>query len=65
MAAVCLFCGLVHRVLARRPDLTECAKRPTFFRPLQRLLAAGYRGSPAQRECRSPPCFLPGDRQKG
>jgi Ni/Fe-hydrogenase subunit HybB-like protein len=49
VTAVCLFGGLVHCVLARRPDLAEYAKRPSAWQGLQRLFAAGYRGTPAQR----------------
>jgi Ni/Fe-hydrogenase subunit HybB-like protein len=49
VSAVCLFGSLVYCVLARRPDLAEYAKRPTFWQPLQRLLAAGYTGTEGQR----------------
>ena len=49
VGAVCLFGSLVHCVLARRPDLAEYAKRPSLWQPLQRLLAAGYRGSARER----------------
>jgi Ni/Fe-hydrogenase subunit HybB-like protein len=49
VGAVCLFASLVHCVLARRADLAEYAKRPSAWQPLQRLLAAGYRGSAAER----------------
>jgi len=49
LAAVCLVGSLVHCVLARRPDLAEYAKRPSRWQAMQRLLAAGYRGSEAQR----------------
>jgi Ni/Fe-hydrogenase subunit HybB-like protein len=49
VGAVCLLGGLVHGVLARRPDLAEYAKRPSFWQPGQRLLAAGYHGSAGQR----------------
>jgi Ni/Fe-hydrogenase subunit HybB-like protein len=49
MGAVCLFASLVHCVLSRRSDLAEYAKRPSAWQPLQRLLAAGYRGSAAER----------------
>jgi len=52
VGAICLFASLIHCVLARRPDLAEYAKRPSSWRPLQRLLAAGYRGTPAQRRRR-------------
>ena len=49
VGAICLFASLVHCVLARRADLAEYAKRPSLWQPLQRLLAAGYRGSAAER----------------
>lgn len=49
VTAVCLFGSLVHCVLARRPDLAEYAKRASLLQPLQRLLAAGYRDSAAER----------------
>ena len=49
VGAVCLFASLVHCVLSRRSDLAEYAKRPSPWQPLQRLLAAGYRGSAAER----------------
>jgi molybdopterin-containing oxidoreductase family membrane subunit len=49
VAAVCLFASLVHCVLARRPDLAEYAKLPSSWQHLQRLLAAGYRGSRGER----------------
>jgi len=49
VTAVCLFGSLVHCVLARRPDLVEYAKRKSFWQPLQRLLAAGYAGTLAER----------------
>ena len=49
VGAICLFASLVHCVLARRPDLAEYAKRPSPWQRLQRLLAAGYRGSVAER----------------
>jgi Ni/Fe-hydrogenase subunit HybB-like protein len=52
VGAVGLFASLVHCVLARRPDLAEYAKQASFWQPLQRLLAAGYRGSPGQRQRR-------------
>ncbi len=52
VGAICLFGSLVHCVLARRADLAEYAKRPSFWRPLQRLLAAGYRGSDGERHRR-------------
>jgi Ni/Fe-hydrogenase subunit HybB-like protein len=52
VGAVCLFGSLVHCVLSRRSDLAEYAKRPSLWRPLQRLLAAGYRGSAAERHRR-------------
>jgi len=48
VGAVCLFASLVHCVLSRRSDLAEYAKRPSPWQPLQRLLAAGYRGSAAE-----------------
>ena len=48
VGAICLFASLVHCVLARRADLAEYAKRPSPWQPLQRLLAAGYRGSAAE-----------------
>ena len=49
VTAVCLFGSLVHCVLARRPDLAEYGKRESFWQPLQRWLAAGYAGTPAER----------------
>lgn len=49
VGAVCLFASLLHCVLARRPDLAEYAKRPSAWQGLQRLFAAGYRGTPGQR----------------
>jgi molybdopterin-containing oxidoreductase family membrane subunit len=49
VGAVCLYGSLVHCVLARRPDLAQYASRPSCWRALQRLLAAGYRGSLSQR----------------
>jgi len=49
VGAVCLFASLVHCVLSRRSDLAEYAKRHSVWQPLQRLLAAGYRGSSAER----------------
>ncbi len=49
VGAVCLFASLVHCVLSRRADLAEYAKRQSAWQPLQRLLAAGYRGSTAER----------------
>ncbi|MGD0835323.1 MAG: hypothetical protein ABSB49_01605 [Polyangia bacterium] len=49
VAGVCLLGSLVHCVLARRPDLAEYAKSPSFWRLAQRALAAGYRGTPTQR----------------
>ena len=49
VGAVCLFASLVHCVLSRRFDLAEYAKHPSFWQPWQRLLAAGYRGSAAER----------------
>jgi Ni/Fe-hydrogenase subunit HybB-like protein len=52
VGAVCLFASLVHCVLSRRADLAEYAKRPSAWQPLQRLLAAGYRGSAAERHRR-------------
>jgi molybdopterin-containing oxidoreductase family membrane subunit len=52
VGAVCLFGSLVHYVLARRPDLAVYAQRPSFWQPLQRCLAAGYRGTPGQRRRR-------------
>jgi Ni/Fe-hydrogenase subunit HybB-like protein len=52
VGAVCLFGSLVHCVLARRFDLAEYAKRSSVWQPLQRLLAAGYRGSAAERHRR-------------
>jgi Ni/Fe-hydrogenase subunit HybB-like protein len=52
VGAVCLFASLVHCVLARRSDLAEYAKLPSAWQPLQRLLAAGYRGSAAERHRR-------------
>ena len=52
VGAICLFGSLVHCVLARRPDLAEYAKQSSFWQPFQRLLAAGYRGTPAQRQRR-------------
>lgn len=52
VGAVCLFASLVHCVLSRRSDLAEYAKRPSAWQPLQRLLAAGYRGSAAERHRR-------------
>lgn len=48
VGAVCLFASLVHCVLSRRSDLAEYAKRPSAWQPVQRLLAAGYRGSAAE-----------------
>jgi Ni/Fe-hydrogenase subunit HybB-like protein len=48
VTAACLFGSLVHCVLARRPDLAEYAKRKSFWRPLQRLLAAGWAGTSAE-----------------
>jgi len=47
--AVCLYGSLVHCVLARRPDLAEYAKRPSRWQPFQRLLAARYAGTLAER----------------
>jgi Ni/Fe-hydrogenase subunit HybB-like protein len=49
VGAVCLFGSAVHFLLARRPDLAEYAKHPSFWQPVQRLLAAGYRGSAGER----------------
>jgi molybdopterin-containing oxidoreductase family membrane subunit len=49
VGAICLFGSLVHCVLARRPDLAEYAKRPSRWQGLQRLFAAGYKGTPVQR----------------
>jgi Ni/Fe-hydrogenase subunit HybB-like protein len=49
VGAVCLYGSLVHCVLARRPDLAEYAKRPSPWQKLQRLVAAGYVGSPGER----------------
>ena len=49
VGAICLFGSLLHCVLARRPDLAEYAKRPSAWQGLQRLFAAGYRGTPGQR----------------
>ena len=49
VGAVCLFASLVHCVLSRRSDLAEYAKRPSAWQRLQRLLAAGYRGSAGER----------------
>jgi Ni/Fe-hydrogenase subunit HybB-like protein len=49
VGAVCLFASLVHCVLSRRPDLAEYAKRPSAWRRLQRLFAAGYRGTAGER----------------
>jgi len=49
VGAVCLFASLVHCVLSRRSDLAAYAKRPSAWQPLQRLLAAGYRDSAAER----------------
>lgn len=49
VGAICLFGSLVHCVLARRADLAIYARRASFWRPLQRLLSAGYHGSAAQR----------------
>jgi Ni/Fe-hydrogenase subunit HybB-like protein len=49
LTAICVFGGMVHWVLARRPDLAEYAKRPSAWQGLQRLLAAGYQATPAQR----------------
>jgi Ni/Fe-hydrogenase subunit HybB-like protein len=48
VGGVCLFASLVHCVLARRPDVAVYAQRPSFWQPLQHLLAAGYRGTPGQ-----------------
>lgn len=52
VGGVCLFGGLVHCVLARRPDLAEYAKRPSSWQRLQGFFAAGYRGTPGQRHRR-------------
>lgn len=52
VGAICLFGGLVHLVLARRPDLAVYARNPSFWRPLRRLLAAGYRGTDGERHRR-------------
>jgi len=52
VGAVCLFGSLLHCVLARRPDLAEYAKRPSAWQGLQRVLAAGYQGTPAERSRR-------------
>jgi Ni/Fe-hydrogenase subunit HybB-like protein len=52
VGAICLFASLVHCVLSRRSDLAEYAKRPSLWQPLQRLLAAGFRGSAAERHRR-------------
>jgi Ni/Fe-hydrogenase subunit HybB-like protein len=52
VGAVCLFASLVHCVLSRRSDLAEYAKCPSAWQRLQRLLAAGYRGSAAERHRR-------------
>ena len=52
VGAVCLFGSLVHCVLSRRSDLAEYAKRPSTWQRLQRLLAAGYRGSADERHRR-------------
>jgi Ni/Fe-hydrogenase subunit HybB-like protein len=57
VAAVCLFASMVHCVLARRPDLAEYAKRPSPWQGLQRLLAAGYRGSVGERYRRQKVAF--------
>ena len=48
VGAVCLLGSLVHCVLARRSDLAEYAKRSSAWQRVQRLLAAGYRGSAAE-----------------
>ena len=53
VTAVCLFGSLVHCVLARRPDLAEYAKRKSFWQPFQRMLAAGYAGTLAERHRRA------------
>jgi Ni/Fe-hydrogenase subunit HybB-like protein len=47
--AVCLYGSLVHCLLARRPDLAEYAKHPSRWQPFQRLLAARYSGTLAER----------------
>jgi Ni/Fe-hydrogenase subunit HybB-like protein len=52
VGAICLLGSLVHCVMARRPDLAEYARRPSPWQWLQRLLAAGYQGTPAQRHRR-------------
>jgi Ni/Fe-hydrogenase subunit HybB-like protein len=57
VGAICLLGSLVHCVLARRPDLAEYAKRPSMWRGLQRLLAAGYAGTPGQRYRRKKASF--------
>lgn len=49
VGAICLYASLLHYLLARRPDLAEYAKRPSPWQGVQRLLAAGYRGTPGQR----------------
>jgi Ni/Fe-hydrogenase subunit HybB-like protein len=49
VAGVCLYGSLIHCVLACRPDLAAHAKIPSRWQPLQRLLAAHYTGSVAQR----------------
>ena len=52
VGAICLFGSLVHYLLARRPDLASYARHPSFWRPLRRLLAAGYRGTDGERHRR-------------
>jgi Ni/Fe-hydrogenase subunit HybB-like protein len=57
VGAICLLGSLLHCVLARRADLAEYAKRPSAWQGLQRLLAAGYRGTPGQRYRRKKASF--------
>jgi Ni/Fe-hydrogenase subunit HybB-like protein len=57
VGAICLFASLVHWLLARRPDVAAYAERPSFWRPLRRWLAAGYRGTDGERRRRQQVSF--------
>ncbi|HWO70020.1 MAG TPA: NrfD/PsrC family molybdoenzyme membrane anchor subunit [Actinomycetota bacterium] len=45
-----LFASLVYLYLDARADAARCARVPGPLQPLHRLLAAGYRGTPEERE---------------
>jgi Ni/Fe-hydrogenase subunit HybB-like protein len=49
LGAVCLYGNLVHCILARRADLAAYAQIPSFWQPLQKALAFGYRGTLSER----------------